>query len=75
MLARFLAGFEREGGEATALLGVNRRHVPRALVLERIGQRAGLELVERIDAAWLPSDVYVLARHPHRGPGAPDPGA
>lgn len=68
VLARFLEGFEREGGDATALLGVNRLHVPRALVLERIGERAGLELVERIDAAWLPSDVYLLARR--KGPSA-----
>jgi len=67
-LSRFLAAFEREGGGATALLGVNRRHVPRALALERIGQRAGLTLVERLDAPWLPSDVYVLARR--KGPSA-----
>jgi methylase of polypeptide subunit release factors len=75
VLARFLESFEREAGNATALLGVNRLHVPRELALQRIGERAGLELVERLDAAWLPSDVYVLARRPHGDAGAPDPGA
>jgi hypothetical protein len=68
VLARFLAAFEREGGDATALLGVNRLHVPRAVALRCISERAGLELVERLDAPWLPSDVYVLVRR--KGPSA-----
>jgi methylase of polypeptide subunit release factors len=67
-IARFLAAFEREGRRATALLGVNSRHVPRARVLERIGERTGLELVELVPGAWLPADVYVLVTR--KGPSA-----
>ncbi len=72
-LAGFLAAFEREGGAALGLLGVNRRHVPRERVLGLIGNRPGLRLCGVEADAWLPIDVYRLVRSGSPGLGTPGP--
>jgi release factor glutamine methyltransferase len=60
-IASFLAALERYGGAANALLGVNRRHVPRERVLELVGARAGLRVTGTARHPLSPSIVYVLA--------------
>jgi methylase of polypeptide subunit release factors len=67
-IARFLAAFAREGRDAQALLAVNRLHVPRARVLERIDECPELELTAIAGRPWLPSEVYVLVTR--KGPNA-----
>lgn len=59
VIERFLVAFEEWGGAPSALLGVNRRHVPREKV-EACIARTNLKLEEVVSRAA--SDVYVLAR-------------
>ena len=73
-IARFLVVFERDGGGASALLGVNRQHVPRARVLELIERHASLTLRESVRHPLLPSEVYVLVntKSPSASTSSPD---
>lgn len=61
-IAAFLQAFEHEGGRATALLGVNHRHVPRARIDPLLHGCPGVIVQEIWRHPWLPVDVYVLAR-------------
>lgn len=60
-IASFFAALERDGQGARALLGVNRRHVPRERVLELVRARAGLEVRGTARHPLSPSVVYDLA--------------
>jgi methylase of polypeptide subunit release factors len=61
-IAAFLAAFAAWDARATAVLGVNRLHVPRARVEELLGAEAGVAPIA-IDAhPLLPVDVYFLER-------------
>jgi len=73
-IARFLDALESESWGASALLGVNRQHVPRARVLERIERHAALALRETVRHPLLPSEVYVLAstKSPSASTSSPD---
>ena len=61
-IAAFLAAFEGFDTPATALLGVNRLHVPRRRVLPLVSARPGLALREVDARPLLPVDLYVLVR-------------
>ena len=61
-LRGFLAAFARDGGGATAYVGLNRRYVPRATALARIAAESGLELLSTWKHPWLSVDAYVLVR-------------
>jgi methylase of polypeptide subunit release factors len=61
-LCGFLAAFARDGGAATAYVGLNRLHVPRARALARIAAEEQLELRSSWKHPWLPVDAYVLVR-------------
>ncbi len=73
-IARFLNVFEREGHGASALLGVNRQHVPRERVLALIERHPGLMLRESTRHPLLPSEVYVLVstKSPSASTSSPD---
>lgn len=61
VISAFLQAFADRGGDATALMGVNRRHVSRVRVTSLL-ERQDLTTVEIWSHAWLPVDVYVLVR-------------
>ena len=58
----FLDALAERGGQATALLGVNRLLVSRERVARLLEQRPGLGLTERLGHWSWPVDVYVLRR-------------
>ncbi len=60
-IAAFLEAFDERGGDATALVGVNRRHVPRARVAPLL-EGCSSKVTEIWKHPWLPVDVYVLVR-------------
>ena len=61
-IAAFVEAFAREGGSATALMGVNSLHVPRERV-ELLLQRDGLAVQGVWKHPWLPVHVYDFVRN------------
>lgn len=58
----FLRAFATQELAAAALMGVNRRHVPRKRIAPHLDGAGGFSVEEVWAHPWLPVDVYVLVR-------------
>jgi methylase of polypeptide subunit release factors len=72
-VAAFLDAYAARETNATALLGVNRMHVPRERLRALIAARAALEASELAAHPWLPVDVHVLIRSKSRSASVSTP--
>ena len=73
-ISAFADAFALHGGSATALMGVNRKHVPRTRVRSAFDGVAGVSIDEIWKHPFLPVDVYVLVRRksPMASTSSPD---